>query len=110
MNTTKYRHARASGYSPALAIAYQRGAHLPAKAYGRYMQDIQNQRIGRLVHRARSRMMWYAETWPEAWHNVRHEIWEREHYAPEGRVDQTDKYARRVLDTTAQFFYTTADN
>ena len=110
MNTTKYRHARASGYSPAQAMAYQRGAHLPAKPYGRYMQDIQNQRTARLVYRTRNRMMWYAETWPEAWHNVRHEIWEHDHYAPEGQPDPAAKYARRVLDTTAQFFCTTADN
>ena len=72
-NLFKYQHARASGYPPALAIAFMRGASLPAKPVSRYMQDVQEQQLAARVRRARVRMPFAGRRgWRMAWHAVRY--------------------------------------
>lgn len=114
MNTIKYRHARASGYAPAQAVAYLRGAHLPAKSYGRYMQDVADQRTARRVRRALDRVLaecgrgqGCAASWRYAWHCVRHAEWERNHFASTPDHEQRERQAGRR--DALQFYHTTAD-
>lgn len=68
----KYQHARRSGYSPMVAIAYARGANLPAKPLSQYMRSVEEQQRMARVRRAVSRMrVPLAAEWRDCWHDVR---------------------------------------
>lgn len=67
-----FQHARRSGHSPIVAMAYARGATLPAKSLSEYMRTVEEQQRMARVRRAVGRMrVPLAAEWRDCWHDVR---------------------------------------
>lgn len=77
METFKYFHARASGYTPAQAVAFMRGASLPAQPPRHYVAAVNEQRVAQRIRRA-LRCKWATGQWgwKQAWRQVRREDWQ----------------------------------
>jgi hypothetical protein len=78
MQTFKYFHARASGYTPAQAVAFMRGAHLPCRPARAYVAAVNDQQLSQRIRRALS-CKWAGGQWgwKQAWHEVRRADYEQ---------------------------------